>query len=91
MKILKNGSVIFNSIDNTGSTNESSLGARYAKGRIDSLYNDLDQNYYTKEETHEVVEDAIDRANLLKAMVVTQVPPVATASANIIYLVPVEG
>lgn len=55
MKIKKDGSVIFNSIDNTGSTDEASLGARYAKGRLDSTDNNLHQNYYTKEEVQELI------------------------------------
>ena len=55
MKIKKDGSVIFNSIDNTGSTDEASLGARYAKGRLDSTENNLHQNYYTKEEVQELI------------------------------------
>lgn len=55
MKIKKDGLVIFNSIDNTGSTDEASLGARYAKGRLDSTENNLHQNYYTKEEVQELI------------------------------------
>ena len=34
MRIKKDGLVIYNSIDNTGSTDDASLGARYAKGRF---------------------------------------------------------
>jgi len=41
--------VVYNSIDNTGATDEASLGARYAKGRIDSTWNNLTQNYYRKD------------------------------------------
>ena len=55
MKIKKDGSVIYNSIDNTGSTNDASLGSRYAKGRLDSTDTNLRQNYYTKEEVQELI------------------------------------
>lgn len=41
MKIKKDGLVIYNSIDNTGSTDDASLGARYTKGRLDSTDNNL--------------------------------------------------
>lgn len=91
MKIKKNGGVVYNSIDNTGSTDASALGARYAKGRLDSLQNDLSQNYYTKDQVLALIEEAIDESEILKTMVVAQVPAVAEAATNIIYLVPVEG
>ena len=55
MRIKRDGSIIFNSIDNTGSTNEASLGARYAKGRLDSTDANLSRNYYTKEEVQHLV------------------------------------
>lgn len=55
MKIKKDGAVLYNSIDNTGSTDEASLGSRYAKGRLDSTDNNLHQNYYTKEEVQELI------------------------------------
>ena len=55
MKIKKDGSVIYNSIDNTGSTDDASLGSRYAKGRLDSTDTNLHQNYYTKEEVQELI------------------------------------
>ena len=55
MKIKKDGSVIYNSIDNTGSTDDASLGSRYAKGRLDSTDTNLRQNYYTKEEVQELI------------------------------------
>lgn len=91
MRIYKNGSVIFTSIDNTGSTDEASLGARYAKGRLDSTWNNLTQNYYTKDQVTTLIEQALNDANLLQAMVVPTVPPTSAASPNIIYLVPVTG
>lgn len=90
MKVYKNGNVVFNSIDNTGSTNEASLGARYAKARLDSTDNNLTLNYYKKEQVETLIEQALSDANLLKAMVVRSVPPVDTASQNIIYLVRVS-
>jgi hypothetical protein len=49
MQIIKEGQVIYNSIDNTGATDYSSLGARYAKGRLDTLEGRFD-GYYTKSE-----------------------------------------
>lgn len=91
MRIYKNGSVVFTSIDNTGSTDEASLGARYAKGRLDSTWNNLTQNYYTKDQVTTLIEQALNNANLLKAMVVPTVPATSAASSNIIYLVPVTG
>lgn len=91
MKIRKNGSVVYNSIDNTGSTDASALGARYAKGRMDSTDNNLANNYYTKDQTLSLIEEAIDEADILKTMVVAQVPTVTEAATNIIYLVPAEG
>lgn len=91
MKIYKNGSIVFSSIDNTGSTDEASLGARYAMGRLDSTWNNLTQNYYTKDQVTTLIEQALNDANLLKAMVVPAVPATSAASPNIIYLVPVTG
>ena len=55
MKIKKDGLVIYNSIDNTGSTDDASLGARYTKGRLDSTDNNLHHNYYTKEEVQHLI------------------------------------
>ena len=91
MKIRKNGSVVYNSIDNTGSTNDASLGARYTMGRLDSTWNNLTQNYYTKDQVTTLINQALNDANLLKAMVVPTVPATSAASPNIIYLVPVTG
>lgn len=91
MKIYKNGTVAYDSIDNTGSTDHASLGARYAKGVMDSIRNDLDNNHYTKDQVLALIEEAIDEADILKTMVVAEVPDLETASTNIIYLVPVEG
>lgn len=91
MRIYKNGSIVFTSIDNTGSTDEASLGARYAKGRLDSTWNNMTQNYYTKDQVTTLIDQALNDANLLKAMVVPTVPATSAASPNIIYLVPVTG
>lgn len=57
MRIKKDGLVIYNSIDNTGSTDDASLGARYAKGRLDSTDNNLHHNYYTKEEVQRLISE----------------------------------
>ena len=57
MRIKKDGLVIYNSIDNTGSTDDASLGARYTKGRLDSTDNNLHHNYYTKEEVQRLISE----------------------------------
>lgn len=55
MQIRKNGAIIYNSIDNTGSTDDAALGARYAKGRIDTLEGEFD-NYFDKDEVLDLLE-----------------------------------
>jgi hypothetical protein len=49
MKIYKAGQLLYNSIDNTGISDEASLGAQYAKGRLDTLEGRF-SGYYTKSE-----------------------------------------
>lgn len=55
MQIRKNGEIIYNSIDNTGSSDDAALGARYAKGRIDTIESNFD-NYFDKDETLDLLE-----------------------------------
>ena len=55
MQIRKDGAIIYNSIDNTGSSDDASLGARYAKGRLDTLEGEFD-NYFDKSETLDLLE-----------------------------------
>ncbi len=55
MQIRKNGEIVYNSIDNTGSTDDAALGARYAKGRIDTLEGNFD-NYFDKDEVLDLLE-----------------------------------
>ena len=54
MQIYKNGEIVYASIDNTGSTDDAALGARYAKGRLDTLDSRFD-DYISKEEMYEDV------------------------------------
>lgn len=91
MKFYKDGNVIFNSIDNLGETDEASLGSRYAFGRIGSTHNHLIQNHYDKSLTVTEITDAINNANLLKAVIVPAPPAVEDAKTNVMYLVPVTG
>lgn len=55
MQIRKDGAIIYNSIDNTGSSDDAALGARYAKGRIDTLEGNFD-NYFDKDEVLDLLE-----------------------------------
>jgi len=58
---------------------------------LNNTFNNLTQDYYTKDQVLTLIEEAIDGADILKTMVVAQVPTVAEAATNIIYLVPAEG
>ena len=55
MQIRKDGEIIYNSIDNTGSSDDAALGARYAKGRIDTIEGNFD-NYFDKTEVLDLLE-----------------------------------
>ena len=89
MKIKKDGLVIYNSIDNTGSTDDASLGARYAKGRLDSTDNNLHANYYTKDEVQELIS-GMGRTNIVPSLYedwYVYVPTEATTDEEIYYQV----
>jgi hypothetical protein len=62
MQIYKHGKLIYNSIDNTGSTDDASLGAKYAMGRLDDIDNRFD-NYITKTEILDSLDENIVTKN----------------------------
>ena len=65
MKIYKNGEKMYDSIDNTGTADNASLSARYAKGRLDSLDNRFD-DYVSNEDMSTLLEDEIvNRSNFV--------------------------
>lgn len=55
MQIIKDGEVVYNSIDNAGTSDNAALGARYAKGRLDTLESEFD-NYFDKSEVLDLLE-----------------------------------
>lgn len=67
-QLYKDGVMIHNTIDNDGVSDQASLGARYAKGRLDSTANDLDLNYFTKEEVYDLLD------GIAKTYIVSQPP-----------------
>jgi len=82
MRIIRDGHTIYNSIDNTGSSNEAALGAQYAKGRLDTLDGRF-SGYYTKSEVHD----------LLTGVAATNIVPTVPAlpEPNTYYLVGNDG
>jgi hypothetical protein len=78
MQIRKDGAVVYNSIDNTGSTDDASLGARYAMGRLDTLDGRFD-GYYTKTEVLDLL------TGVAPTKIVSALP--ASPDANTYYMV----
>lgn len=78
MQIYKNGVLVYNPIDNTGSSDLASLGAQYAKGRLDTLDGRFN-GYYTKSEI----------LDLLTGVAATRIVPILPdePEANTYYLV----
>ena len=78
MQIYKNGALVYNPIDNTGSSDLASLGAQYAKGRLDTLDGRFN-GYYTKSEI----------LDLLTGVAATLITPTVPdePEANTYYLV----
>jgi hypothetical protein len=77
MQVIKDGQV-YDLIDNTGSTDEAALGARYAMGRLDTLDGRFN-GYYTKTEVLDLL------TGMASTYIVAELP--ATPDANTYYMV----
>ena len=77
MKIIKDGHTVYNSIDNTGSSNDAALGAQYAKGRLDTLDGRF-AGYYTKTEVLDLL------TGMASTYIVSELP--ASPDANTYYM-----
>ena len=82
MQIRKDGEIIYNSIDNTGSTDDAAMGARTTKGRLDTLDGRF-AGYYTKAEVLELL------TGVAATLIVAELPE--TPEANTYYLVGNDG
>ena len=78
MQIRKDGEIIYNSIDNTGSTDDAAMGARTTKGRLDTLDGRF-AGYYTKAEVLELL------TGIASTYIVSELP--ASPDANTYYMV----
>ena len=82
MQIRKDGEIIYNSIDNTGSTDDAAMGARTTKGRLDTLDGRF-AGYYTKAEVLELL------TGVAATLIVAELPE--EPEANTYYLVGNDG
>lgn len=78
MQVIKDGAVVYDPIDNTGSSDLAALGARYAKGRLDTLDGRFN-GYYTKTEVLDLL------TGMASTHIVAALP--ATPDANTYYMV----
>lgn len=58
MQIFKDGNMLYDSIDNTGTANNASLSAHYAKGRLDTLEGNFN-NYFDKTEVLDLLAQKV--------------------------------
>ena len=58
MQIYKDGNMLYDSIDNTGTANNASLSAHYAKGRLDTLEGNFN-NYFNKTEVLDLLAQKV--------------------------------
>ena len=78
MQVIKDGAVIYDPIDNTGASDLASLGARYAKGRLDTLDGRF-SGYYTKTEVLDLL------TGMASTYIVAELP--VAPDANTYYMV----
>ena len=58
MQIYKDGNMLYDSIDDTGTANNASLSAHYAKGRLDTLEGNFN-NYFDKTEVLDLLAQKV--------------------------------